>query len=80
MDLDELERLARAATQGQWKLEPCGEWIFSEDAGSDDIICDIPAEGDGSRQAWLKHNAAYIAARHPQAILELIALARRKEG
>lgn len=86
-DLDELERLAKAATKGPWRTH----MLFSQGERPDVAIC-----GDGTtvvaadgfpwhRAPWrdyaaVTNDAAYIAAANPAVILELVAELRRLRG
>lgn len=61
MNIDELKRLAEAATPGQWRIRP---YIPGIDCGVDGMfqVCHHASARD----------AAYIAAANPAAVLELI--------
>jgi hypothetical protein len=90
--LDRLERLARAATQGQWEygstpvatsleaLNICHENILATKAPVDQFY-EVFLE-DGRRTALIGNgptsaaNAEYIAALHPANVLHLVSLAR----
>ena len=68
MDLDELERLARAATPGPWRYEPHG-MTWAGDTW-------LQAEGlDGNAEA----NALYFAAIAPEVVLYLIECVRASQ-
>lgn len=71
IDLDELERLAQAATPGPWEAD-C-------DSGFVSGICQFwdKSEYDFDNP---HNNAAYIAATNPQTVLELIAHIRSLEN
>lgn len=64
MNIEELKRLAEAATPGQW----------SESDGYAGVVAgkQFIAQAYGDRRADCINNAAYIAAANPAAILELI--------
>ena len=69
MDLDELEKLARAATPGPWTYHDRFGWVTTKDAM--DIF-------DG-RYA-VKGAGPYIAAANPDTVLALIAVAKAVKG
>lgn len=72
MDRDKLKALAEAATPGPWKL---GSWldnIFSVQGDSWLPICRVKRDEKSIERSQDKNDAAYIAAAHPAAILELI--------
>jgi len=74
MNIDELEKIARAATEGPWEVEvdpplyDCGE-TFNVTSVGDDVADGVKAE-----------DAAHIAAFNPQTALELIERMRRAEA
>jgi hypothetical protein len=83
INLDDLERLAKAATPGPW--ENRSGFVRSSGGGSiyvgDDVTittsCDWVAEcRDGEAFYNWQANAAFIAAANPAVVLELIRLAR----
>lgn len=91
VDLDELERLANAATPGEW--EQCGKKSVGCQCGliwsklAEGIVAkamsaenapDEEKEGFTAEQA--KKNAAFIAALNPQTALLLISEARKVAG
>lgn len=71
-DLDKLEALAKAATQGEWVNDAPGCIGIHYLQGGKATICTTPSE-------YLEDqaNAAFIAAANPATILDLIASARR---
>ncbi len=75
----ELERLARAATPGPWTAErqdgDSGEIYYALHGKNYDFITNV---GDHANN-WL-HDAAFIAAANPQAVLGLLARVRELEG
>lgn len=82
-DLTALEALAKAATEGPWFIHD-----FSEIGGAVTVSCDHPAtitvatmhRAMTAELAEQQANAAYIAAAHPAAVLDLIARVRALEG
>jgi hypothetical protein len=85
-ELDKLEKLAKAATPGPWAYEEISEPGFRAPAdyeAKDFAITDenrmCPAivweHGDHG-----KNDAAYIAAAHPQTVLDLIAACRERDA
>lgn len=76
-DLDKLEALAKAATQGEWAADHDGcltkannEWAFIP-------LASAFTEGAFYEDEKAHANAAFIAAANPATILDLIASARR---
>lgn len=74
-ELDELERLAKAATPGPWGVDPT---IYKHMAA--EILARSPGAERGIAQVW-EHSqalpdAAYIASANPATMLRLISLAR----
>ncbi len=89
--LDEIERLARAATPGEWSvgtLRPrsCGmEWVSSPDMSHIADCSEAVALTEWGlcgrvEPEQIEANAAYIAAANPAAILALIARLRAAEA
>lgn len=70
-----LERLARAATPGEWRIGGCGRnrWI----AAGDEWIAHFSTAGS---PAAADADAAYIAAAQPGTMLALIAAVRAQQG
>lgn len=72
IDIEELKRLAEAATPGPWNTSPGGCGIIGPDkqwlGGMNDWVCEYSKEMTQS-----ENNAAFIAAANPAAVLELIA-------
>lgn len=72
--LTALEALAKAAPSGEWRFVP---WHIAEGppqvrvrtATEDYLLCELPSD----------NAAAYIAAAHPAAVLDLIARVRKAE-
>lgn len=73
LDLDELERVARAATPGEWKQ--LGAKVVVEPYRTIQCFGVIRRGPDGTN-ASLSEDAAYIASFNPSVALELIRLAR----
>ena len=68
-DLDRLEALAHAATEGRWSLGYSADGVSYVNAGRRCICrCDHRSH---------KANAAFIAAANPSTVLRLIAMARK---
>jgi hypothetical protein len=71
MNVEELKRLAEAATPGPWNTSPGGCGIIGPDkqwlGGMNDWVCEYSEEMTQS-----ENNAAFIAAANPAAVLELI--------
>lgn len=71
MNIEELKRLAEAATPGPWNTSPGGCGIIGPDkqwlGGMNDWVCEYSEEMTQS-----ENNAAFIAAANPSAVLELI--------
>lgn len=85
VDVDDLKRLAEAATQGAWT---CNSPFDVHCDGCGDVVCDAyDIESDDEHQtayiqvcgmqSFAEPNARYIAAANPQAILELLAERKR---
>lgn len=73
VDIDELERLALAATPGPWWQNPdAGNQVCLGDVNGIDI-CFVAGPGDD----WSEANQAFIAAANPAVILGLVAEVRR---
>lgn len=72
-ELDELERLARAATSGRWAVDEVGHvGAFSVVLDDGDVgTCYIAQECDQGEA-----DARYIVAAQPSRVLELIAVVR----
>jgi nitrogenase subunit NifH len=75
MNLNKLEQLAKAATQGQWRAatDPCHYDSLS------DVVCGNMHIAVGGRKSNIKEieaNTRYIAATNPETILRLIKLVR----
>ena len=84
IDIDNLEKLAQAASRGPWKVRGMGEDFFVEAPGSPDMpyrldVCgdDYTGHGDDEQR---RHNFEWVAAADPSAILELIERLRAAEG
>lgn len=77
--LDEIERLARAATPGPWFYDSYSRIWQSSAHEVDEALAFVPVECGDTATTQGKHDAAYIAAVHPQAILDLIARVRELE-
>lgn len=75
LDLDEIERKARAAVGGEWKVNQPATIVCD---GNDDDIAD--ASGQGWSQQQERNNAEHIAANSPPVTLALIARIRELEG
>ena len=69
MNIEELKRLAEAATPGPWVSHPKG--YYGAVCRADDPY-DLVAVTHGQRRNNVLANEAYIAAANPAAILELI--------
>jgi len=77
-DIDELERLANAATSGPW--EPCGKdrggCVCRFVYGPDDVVakatCSIDNDGEGYTAEQATRNAFFIAAANPATVLALL--------
>lgn len=69
VDIEELKRLAEAATPGPWVSHPNG--YYGAVCTSADMS-DWVAVAHGNRRGNVLANEAYIAAANPTAILELI--------
>lgn len=80
-DLDELERLARAATPGPWKNYSINPKVTPEHAIYSEWLEGIP-EAQSSEIATLltPKNAEFIAAANPEAVLALVARVREAEA
>ena len=69
--INELRKLAEAATPGPWNTSPGGCGIIGPDkqwlGGMNDWVCEYSEEMTQS-----ENNAAFIAAANPAAVLELI--------
>lgn len=73
LDINELRRLAQAATPGPWKCEDAGfKWIISKPG--DGYISREVCKLDGSTMSAFrqKENGPFIAAANPTAISELL--------
>lgn len=73
--LEELERKARAASKGRWKCVSCGEpncWCAVVETSEIDSHTNRPVL-IASAGSVFKADAEYIAAAHPEVILNLIA-------
>lgn len=84
-DLDKLEALAKAATQGPWEQshregddEMYRTQVYTADGETIASLAWYPKDMGGGRIGTYRDaNAAYIAAANPATILDLIASARR---
>lgn len=74
IDLDNLEKLAKAATQGEWFFTPD---YPSEVRSLDGFIASTRIPHFGDRNEGFKDNARFIAAASPWVIQRLIAEIRR---
>ena len=74
MNIEELKRLAEAATPGPWVSHPKG--YYGAVCRADDQY-DLVAVTHGQRRNNVLANEAYIAAANPAAVLELIAEVER---
>ena len=77
MNIEELKRLAEAATPGPWVSHPKG--YYGAVCRADDPY-DLVAVTHGQRRNNVLANEAYIAAANPAAILELIAKIDRAQA
>jgi len=77
-NIDELEKLAKAATDGPWIKRYSERVTMADDTDGSKSICHCYHAGPPGE--W-KHNenARYIAAANPQAVLELIDRVRELE-
>mgnify|MGYP001469466633 CR=1 FL=1 len=75
LNLDKIERLARAATPGPWVREPHGGRRISEPGGY--AICYVEMDDD---VALTESDAAYIAHMHPARVLALVERARERDA
>lgn|SRR3990167_412659 len=75
LDLDQLERLAKAATPGPWKHEPGRHLIDVTSADSSELICRCSSYPP----PVMASNALFIAACSPDVILALVARVREAE-
>lgn len=80
-ELSALEAAAKAATPGPWRTEYRQRYVFAE---NDVNVCEIRGYGElihmvpeSEAVEQMRSNGAYIAAAHPDAILELIAELRQ---
>ena len=86
LDLDELERVAREATQGEWvsfDRDTASNIYSAGNNGSLLAVCHSYTTDVSEKRpnaARRKANATYIATFDPPTILTLIAAARRPEG
>src|SRR5690606_33829547 len=78
LDLDDLERKARAASPGPWWRCTCCSMLYRHD-GETDGARDYIAEARGLKNRSAA-NADYIAAMNPAVALELIERVRRAEA
>ena len=77
VNVEELKRLAEAATPGPWVSHPKG--YYGAVCRADDPY-DLVAVTHGQRRNNVLANEAYIAAANPAAILELIAKLDRAQA
>jgi hypothetical protein len=82
--LDHLERLARAASEGPWRVRELGLDFFVETPGEPDMpyrldVCgdDYTGHGDDEQR---RANFDYIAATNPTVMLRLIERLREAES
>lgn len=83
IDLDELERLAKAATPGPWHERTIDGSNWSIDDENDDQVCQMAQRGSFTHQIKTNHaerhaNTAFVVAANPAVILELIRRVREK--
>ena len=82
-DLDELERLARAATPGPWEVDGDGRDICGFagrlGAANGEPPYEI-TENNGFMRNSMAADAAFIAAANPAVVLELVRRLRAAEG
>lgn len=87
IDLDELDRLAKAATPGEWRATTCGSagerflGLTEDDACSIESADGLTVATDGAsdecHHIFRSADANFIAAANPSAVLELVAEVRR---
>tara|TARA_R110000822_G_scaffold301108_1_gene424769 strand:- start:1381 stop:1650 length:270 start_codon:yes stop_codon:yes gene_type:complete len=75
MNIEELKRLAKQATQGGWRIEESGD-MYDSYAGKRRLLGNAPY----SEYAPDIEDARYIVVANPQVILELIAMVERQEA
>ncbi len=88
LDLDELERIARAATPGPWEARPPHGWPVRDDGwdeflifhGPDTSDTITPGGGEHGDYGLTAEDAAHIATFDPQAVLALIERVRVAEA
>ena len=81
LDLNELDRLCKAAVAGPWHMlhnEPSPRCDCAQVWTNDWCVahCDTQSDGEGFRRDVQMHNAAYIVAANPEAVGKLIAALR----
>ena len=74
MMLDELEKLAKAATPGPWTDVECRVECGSYCQGGSGVLFIDDTESNGIRSRW--DDLEFIAAANPETVLKLIAVAR----
>jgi hypothetical protein len=85
-DIDELERLAKEATRGDWKVERHLDWVYPQtEVRATEIDRPVARFVDGeptfcctigkAEREWA--NADFIAAANPVAVLEIVAEVHR---
>jgi hypothetical protein len=77
LDLDALEKAAKAAGGDKWEESDADGYVFGSDG---DSVCVCHANmGAWPEPIFPEHRAAFIAAANPAAVLELIERLRRAE-
>lgn len=78
--LDDLERLARAATPGPWRVTPrCGFGVETVVGGKRPLIKTVVMAVGAKQEYPSKPDSAFIAACSPERILALIEVVRALE-
>lgn len=78
VDLDELERLARAATPGPWESDSAGIWTARKYGFDGTSTASLVAMMAGV--AYDDNDRRFIAAVNPSVVLALIERLRKAEG
>lgn len=73
LNLDEIERVAREATPGPWTFHEDRYGNAFNDADGNHVCFAAPCATENSELVISPADAAFIAALHPAAVLELVA-------